>query len=271
MASYKTQFQLQEKVALITGAAQGIGAEISRALGELGATVIVSDQDADLAESQVDNLKSAGIQAAFAKLDVTSEQEWQTTMMAIEKEHGHLDILVNNAGIMFYESVEEMSLDKFRLMQSVNVDGVFLGSKYASKLMKKHATAEQRASIVNLSSLAGLAGSSLVSAYCASKGSVRLMTKAMAAEFGADHIRVNSIHPGLIQTDMGDQVQDMLMQKAGLSSREEAQAIGLALTPLQAWGTPSDVASAVAFMASPASNFMTGTEIVVDGGIHNCQ
>lgn len=271
MTNYSEKLQLKGKVALVTGAAQGIGAEVVTAFGELGASVIISDRLVEKGEQLVAELQANGVDASFCHLDVTSEQSWQATIDSIEERYGRLDILVNNAGVMFYGPVEELSLDKFRQMQAVNVDGVFLGCKSALALMKKNATADNRASIINLSSMAGLFGSAWNTAYCTSKGAVRLMTKAMAAEFGAAHVRVNSVHPGLIQTDMGDTVQELVKEKLGLEDTAQSKAFGVQLTPLQAWGTVVDVAAAVAFLASNASNFMTATETVVDGGISGCQ
>lgn len=270
MSNYEKLFQLDGKVALITGAAQGIGAEVAVALGELGAKVVISDRDHEQGERRAAEFQSKGIDARFVKLDVTCESDWQDAIKTIEKHYDRLDILVNNAGILFYESVEEMTLEKFRLIQTVNVDGVFLGCKYAIGLMKKHATPDNRASIINLSSMSGIFGTSLMSAYCTSKGAVRLMTKSMAAEFSDVHVRVNSIHPGLIQTDMANVVHDMFKQKMGFTDTDESESLGTDLAPLKAWGTASDVAAAIVFMASNASNFMTATEIVVDGGISGC-
>jgi len=271
MNHYQSLFSLEGKVAMITGSAQGIGAEVAEAFGDLGARVVVSDRDETLGSKQVAEFQERGVDAFFVRLDVTSEDEWQRAIDAVEQQHGRLDVLVNNAGVLFYDSIEEMSMDRFHFLMSVNVDGVLLGSKYAARLMKKNATADNRASIINLSSLAGLFGSSMLSAYSTSKGAVRLLTKSMAAEFGPEHIRVNSIHPGLIATAMQDDVQELLMKKMGMQSKEEAAGFSKAITPLQAFGTAGDVAAAIAFMASGASNFLTGTELVVDGGISAVQ
>jgi NAD(P)-dependent dehydrogenase (short-subunit alcohol dehydrogenase family) len=269
MNEFMQQFSLDGKVAMVTGSAQGIGAEIAVVLGKAGATVVISDRDADLGAQQVSALEEQGIKAVFVRLDVTSESEWQAAINTVEQQLGRLDTLVNNAGIMFYEPVDTLSLEKFRVMQTVNVDGVFLGCKYAAALMKKNASADQRASIVNISSLAGLFGSAWMCAYSTSKGAVRLMSKALAAEYGSDHIRVNSVHPGLIQTDMGTGVQELLKARTGMND-EEATGFSLGVTPLRAFGTTQDVGGAVLFLASSMSNFMTATEIVVDGGIAGC-
>lgn len=271
MSNYPDMFSLQGQVALITGAAQGIGAEIALALGQAGATVVLSDRDSEQGNKLVAEFGEQGIQASFVHLDVTSEQEWQDAIAYIEDSLRRLDILVNNAGILFSEATENLSLEKFRMLQSINVDGVFLGCKTAKGLMARSATAEKRASIINLSSMAGMLGSSHLLAYCTSKGAVRLMTKSLAAEYGGDNIRVNSVHPGLIQTSMGDDVQALIKKKVGLGSVEEAKVVSQAKIPLRVLGTTRDVASAVLFLASAASNYMTATETVVDGGITGCQ
>jgi NAD(P)-dependent dehydrogenase (short-subunit alcohol dehydrogenase family) len=267
MSNYMQQFSLEGKVALVTGAAIGIGAEVAVALGEAGATVVVSDRDQVMGDKQVAELEALGSQAFFVKLDVSSEEDWKAAIATIEQQFGRLDILVNNAGIVLFESVDEMSVETFRSLQAINVDGVFMGCKYAAPLMKKHASAEGRASIINLSSMSGLFGNAFMSAYCSSKGSVRLMSKSLAAEFGPDHIRVNSVHPGIIYTDMGKGVQDMIQKRMGFDSEEESIAMSIGQTPLRALGTAEDVASPILYLASNASNFLTATELVVDGGI----
>lgn len=271
MTKTNNAFSLEGKVALVTGAARGIGADIANVLAGMGAAVVITDREHDLGLSVAANLTAKGFKATFLPLDVTAEDQWKQVMADIQARYSRLDILVNNAGIFAAQLVEDLNIDDFRRMQSINVEGVILGCKHAATLMKASATPDNRASIINLSSLAGLVGSAGLTSYCSSKGSVRLLSKAMAAEFGAQHIRVNSIHPGLIQTDMGDMVKDLLKDQLGLPSQEAAHEVGLALTPLRAWGTTTDVANAVAFLASNASNFMTGSELVVDGGISNCQ
>lgn len=271
MTHTNNPFSLQGKVALVTGAARGIGADIAHVLAAMGASVIITDREREQGISVAANLATKGFEASFLPLDVTSEEQWEHVMKDIQARYSRLDILVNNAGIFAAQLVEDINIDDFRRMQSINVEGVILGCRHTAGLMKASASADNRASIINLSSLAGLVGTAGLTSYCSSKGSVRLLTKAMAAEFGAQHIRVNSIHPGLIQTDMGDMVKDLLQAQLGLPSQEAAHEVGLALAPLRAWGTTTDVANAVAFLASNASNFMTGSELVVDGGISNCQ
>ena len=270
MSIYTEKFKLDNKVALVTGGAQGIGAEVVRALSEMGAAVVISDRDVEQGEKLTAELQDKGATASFVKLDVGNESDWQAAIAIVEERYGRLDIMVNNAGILFSKSVEDTTLEQFQLMQKINVEGVFLGSKYAAGLMKKHATPESRPSIINMSSLAGLSGPKTLSAYACSKGAVRLMSKSMAADLGPYNVRVNTVHPGLIQTDMGDQVKAILKDRLGLNSIEEAHAVGLAMTPLGVFGTPQDVALMVGFLASDAANFLTGAEYIVDGGIDGC-
>lgn len=271
MSNYPQQFKLTGKVALISGAATGIGAAVSEALGQCGATVVFTDRDQAAGEQQLAALQAAGIDALFIQQDVTLEEDWQRVAATVDERFGRLDILVNNAGILTSATIEELTLDSFRQVQAVNVEGVFLGSKHCLALLKKYASPEERSSIINLSSLAGLQGPAMMTAYSTSKGAVRLMTKAMASELGPVHVRVNSVHPGLINTNMGDQVQDLLIARYGLGSREEAEAFECQMTPLRSYGAPSDVAAAIVFLASSASNFISGSELMVDGGIFGCQ
>lgn len=265
MKNLQERFLLSNKVALITGGAMGIGVAVARGFSDLGATVIISDRNIEQGEKFAAELAASGAKASFIPLDVTSESEWKGAIDAVAKDFKRLDVLVNNAGILFAKTADDTSLEEFRTMQNVNIDGVFLGSKYAARLMKKTATAECRASIINISSVGGLLGMKMLSAYCMSKGAVRLLTKSMAAELGVDHIRINSVHPSVIETNMGAQVTDMVAETMGLDS-ETASAALASLNALQCNGQPEDVAAAVAFLASEASNFMTGSEVVVDGG-----
>ncbi len=270
MKNLQEKFALHNKVALVTGGAMGIGAAVVRGLSDLGATVIIADRNVEQGEKLAAELMARGTSASFIKLDVTSESEWRNALETVAQDFKRLDILVNNAGILFYKTADETSLEQFHDMQKVNVDGVFLGGKYAARLMKKTATADSRASIVNLSSVGGIQGMKYLTAYCASKGAVRLLTKSMAAELGADNIRVNSVHPGVIETSMGAQVTDMVAQSLGLDN-DAASAVLKSMNPLECNGQPEDVAAVVAFLASEASNFMTGAEVVIDGGTSSCQ
>lgn len=270
MTQIKERFLLAGKVALVTGGTMGIGAAIARGLAGMGASVIVTGRSVDLGEELARDLSETGAQAIFLKQDVTDEAQWQSVVESVERDFGRLDILVNNAGILFHELAEQTSLDQYHQLQRVNVDGVFLGCKHATPLMKKTATAKSRGSIVNISSIGGLLGLKLLTSYCASKGAVRMMTKALAAELGENNIRVNSVHPGVIKTDMGSQVMQMAGGSLHVDEAEAAAAVA-SLTPLQCIGEPDDVAAAVVYLASAASNFVTGAELVIDGGATSCR
>lgn len=247
------------KVALVTGAASGIGRASAEALAREGATVVLTDVQADKGVDAAAEIGKAGGVAHFARQDVTSEVEWNEIVRRIEKDFGRLDILVNNAGIAVGGMVTDLSLDDFRRQMAVNVDSVFLGTKTALPLMRKHG----HGSIVNISSVAGLRGAPRLSAYCASKGAVRLFTKAVALECAAmkDGIRVNSVHPGIIDTPIWGQVVP------GSNAPLDLDALTAFRVPLGVKGQPMDIANVVLFLASDDSRYVTGEEIVVDGGM----
>ncbi len=255
--------RLEGSLALITGGARGIGAAIARVFAEEGAEVIITDI---LDEAGREHAREIG--GRFIHHDVTSEKDWQAIAAAIDKEKGGLDILVNNAGIYDAAPVVLMELAEWRKMMAVNVDGVFLGCKHCLPLLKKRGDArEGGASIINLSSMAGIIGAAGHTAYCASKGAVRLLTKALALEAAAEDppVRVNSLHPGIIETDMGAAVIETAAEARG----EDAQTVRGELAdlhPLRRMGRADEVAKAALWLASDESSFVTGAEISVDGG-----
>ncbi len=250
---------VKDKVALVTGAASGLGRAQAKMLAEHGARVAAADIDAAGGEQTVAEIAAACGEAAFWPLDVTDEAGWQATVAAVVDRFGRLDVLVNNAGVELVKSIPETSFAEWRRLMAVNLDGVFLGTRAAIGVMGAGG------SIVNISSVAGLIGFTGQAAYCASKGGVRLLTKAAAvecAEAGLG-IRVNSVHPGVIDTPM------YRAFTAGLDEAEAAAAMGriAALHPLGRVGEPLDVAGSVLFLAGDDSKFMTGAELVVDGGL----
>ncbi len=251
---------LSSHVALVTGGASGIGAETCRALAEAGATVVVGDIQDSQGEALAPTLGNGSF---YLHLDVASEREWQSVTDEILKRCGRLDVLVNNAGVGGRGNIENTTVEAWDQVNAVNVEGVFLGCKYAIAAMKRTGPGKQksRGSIVNISSIAGILGSAGPCAYTASKGAVRLMSKAIAmecAEKGYD-IRVNSVHPGGIDTP----ILEPLYRHMG---KETAQALIGSMHPMNRMGEPRDIAEAVLFLASDRSKFMTGSEIVVDGG-----
>jgi 3(or 17)beta-hydroxysteroid dehydrogenase len=248
--------RVEGKVAIVTGAAGGIGGGISRLLAEEGAKVVVTDLDEAGAKKTAEDIKGQGGQAIFIKHDVTSEGDWAKVIEKTLSEFGKLDVLVNNAGIMFVKEIEKTSLEEWHRVMNINLDGVFLGTKHAVGAMKKGG-----GSIVNMSSAVGIIGRpDDTSAYITSKGAVRLFTKAAAMEFSkAGHgynIRVNSVHPGVIETPM----------TAGMSQDPELREVLVSVHPIGFLGKPIDVAYIVLYLASDESRLVTGAEFVVDGG-----
>ncbi|MFL2705990.1 MAG: glucose 1-dehydrogenase [Gammaproteobacteria bacterium] len=260
---------LKNKIALISGGARGIGGAISEAMAAAGASVIITDQLTEEGESKVEGLIDKGYPATFIKHDVTIESEWNKVIQHCTKSFGGLDILVNNAGIYFPSLIEETTLEDWRKMFSVNVEGVFLGTKVSIPEIKKRSmNRDSSGSIINLSSVAGLVGSPNHGAYTASKGAVRLFTKSSALECASleYNIRVNSIHPGVIDTSMGTQVVNSMIEQTGTGDNE-ARAQLSELHPLARFGKPEEIAQTAVFLASDDSSFITGTEIIVDGGL----
>ena len=254
------------KIALVTGAGRGIGAETARRLAAAGASVAVSDLIGDNGRRTVEEIAAGGGSAYFIAHDVTDEAAWEETVAKVEERFGGLHILVNNAGVYSYAKLEEMEVEDYRRLMDVNVMGVFLGIKHAIRAMKATPAGEDAASIVNLSSVAGLVGSPLSAIYSASKGAVRLLTKSAALEVAqlGYNIRVNSVHPGLIDTDMAGQVLDR-WQSTGMSDNAARQFV-TDQHPIKRLGEPADIAAGILFLASPDSAFMTGAELVIDGG-----
>jgi 3(or 17)beta-hydroxysteroid dehydrogenase len=249
--------RVEGKTAIVTGAARGLGQAIALLLAKEGAKVAVTDILEDGGKKTAEEIRRGGGEAIFIKHDVTSEDSWSGVVKQVLSEFGKLDILVNNAGVQVVKEIAETSLEDWRGLMSVNLDGVFLGTKHAIRAMK-----ESGGSIVNISSVAGIIGTADdTAAYCASKGGVRLFTKAAALECSkmghGYNIRVNSIHPGVIKTDM---VASMMAKDAELKKRLESN------MPIGFLGEPIDIAYAVLYLASDESRLVTGAELIVDGG-----
>jgi NAD(P)-dependent dehydrogenase (short-subunit alcohol dehydrogenase family) len=253
---------LKGRVALVTGGARGLGAAAAKALAAEGAKVVVSDvRDGEETAAAVDG--------AYVKHDVTSEEEWASAITFAKERFGGLDILVNNAGIFWMKPIALETLESFRKMQQVNVEGVFLGMKYAIPAIAERAAQwDGGGSIVNLSSISGLVGGPMTLAYNASKGAVRLMTKAAALECARAgmKVRVNSVHPGIIDTPMMDEAAAAIGQSTGEGGNALKERFA-SFHPMGRLGRDTDVANAVVFLASDRAAFMTGSELVVDGGM----
>ena len=269
MTDYGKAYRLDGKAALVTGAARGIGAEVATAFAQAGAAVLVTDVLEDLGRSTVETIKRSGAKAEFLKHDVTDEKQWEAAVAQAVRSFGRLDAVVNNAGIEKMARITDCSIEDFRLVQEVNVIGVFLGLKHGIRVMSPGGASGMGGSIVNLSSVAGLAGFAGLGAYCASKGAVRLLTKATAVECAQLKlgVRVNSIHPGLIWTKMGEQFLDHVVDLKLATDRKSAVSAFEAATPMGHFGEPADIATAALYLASDASRFVTGAELVVDGGL----
>jgi 3(or 17)beta-hydroxysteroid dehydrogenase len=255
---------IKNKVALITGAGSGIGRACANLFAQEGAIVIVADIDEKLGKEVVNEISAKSFIADFIKLDVTDESSWVNAYKFVQEKHSRLNILVNNAGIAFGGSITELSLHDWRRLMAVNLDGVFLGTKHAIPLMQKN----DGGSIVNVSSASGIVGSPTAAAYCASKGGVRLFTKAVALECAQarNNIRVNSIHPGAVATPMfekGPTWNNFVTQMGGLEGAWKKIAES---APLGRVAEPQEIANAILFLASDASSYMTGSELIIDGG-----
>ena len=255
---------IHHKVALITGAASGIGKATANLFSRAGGVVIVADIDEQLGKESVSEILADGLSAEFIKLDVTDEASWLNVYKFIKDKYKRLDILVNNDGIAFGGSITTVSLKEWRQLMAVNLDGVFLGTKHAIPFMQKSGGG----SIVNVSSAAGMVGSATAAAYCASKGGVRLFTKAVALECAQakNNIRVNSIHPGPVTTPMFEKLptwSDLVNETGGI---ENAWKVIAETIPLGRLADPIEIARTVLFLASDAASYITGSEIVIDGG-----
>jgi NAD(P)-dependent dehydrogenase (short-subunit alcohol dehydrogenase family) len=252
---------LAGRVALVTGAASGIGKEAAQLLANLGAFVWGTDRDANgLAETE----SSVG---ATRTQDVTDEAGWSALLADVRRESGRLDILVNNAGIMLNRPFLATTTDEWRNQQSINVDSVFFGMRTAIPLMVE--TAKRNGltgSIINVSSVYGNVAGATFAAYSASKGAVRTLTKAVATEFATQGVRVNSLHPGPTATKLGKDWDPPVGPSGQPMTEAEILAMWAQLIPNGRPGLPSDMANAIAFLASDASVYMTGSELVVDGG-----
>lgn len=254
------------KVCLVTGAGQGLGAAMAWSLAQAGAQVMLTDRYLSAARQTSDDIVAAGHQADATRLEVTDEGQWQQAVARAVERYGGLDVLVNNAGVFLGRPLMETTLAEFRSVTGPNLEGVFLGTKHGAIAMADPLRRQRgSASIINLSSTAGLVGSAGASVYCMSKGGVRLFTKAAALELAPLGIRVNSVHPSLIRTEMGEQVMDRL--RGGGAPPAEAWRQAAEMVPLGRVAQPQDIASAVVYLASDASAFMTGSETVIDGGI----
>jgi NAD(P)-dependent dehydrogenase (short-subunit alcohol dehydrogenase family) len=262
--------RLDGKVALISGAARGIGGETARLMAAAGAKVVIGDVLDDLAARTVAGISAAGGEAACVHLDVTREEDWTAAVNTATSRYGKLDILVNNAGVFIGKGIEEISLAEWDLLVRVNMTGVFLGTKMALPALKAAGAASpQGSAIVNLASTAGVVGSQLDPLYSMTKGGVTLFTKSTALECARKgyRIRCNSIHPGTTQTDMGEQTFVMRARRTGSNDIGAARQTATELIPMGRLGTTTDIAKGIVFLASDDAAYVTGTGLIIDGGM----
>ena len=241
------------KVALVSGAARGIGAATAKLLAQEGAAVVLGDVLETEGRQTAAGIVAAGGQATFMPLDVTSAANWQQVIAAAVAAYGKLDVLVNNAGISGRAAVGETDVETWERVMEINGKGVFLGTKLAIPELRKAGGG----SIINISSIYGIVGSETSAAYHASKGAVRIFTKAAAIQYAAEGIRVNSVHPGFVDSPM----------TAANHALPEVHNLRIRRTPLGRMGTPEDIAAGILYLASDESSFVTGSELVIDGGM----
>ena len=245
--------RLNGKVAIVSGGARGQGAAEARLFAQEGAKVVVGDVLDEEGKKVEAEIAEAGGEITFVHLDVTSEADWENVVQTAINSFGRLDILVNNAGILLRKGVEETTGDEWDRIMDVNAKGVFLGTKAAIPAMRDAGGG----SIINISSVAGLVGNQFGStAYSSSKGAVRLLTKSTAIQYASENIRCNSVHPGLIETDMTRETLD----------NPEQMPIRMSRIPIGRVGTVNDIAYGVLYLASDESSYVTGSELVIDGG-----
>ncbi len=245
--------RLDGKVALISGGARGQGAVEAKLFCDEGAKVVLGDILDEQGRAVERDLQASGAEATYVHLDVTREVDWRDAVAMAERQYGKLNILVNNAGVTMRLSIEETSEEDWDDIMAINVKGVFMGTKCAIPAMRRAGGG----SIINISSVAGIVGSSTSSAaYSATKGAVRLFTKAAAMQHVQENIRCNSVHPGPIATEM---IRGLMADEAAWDQR-------LARLPMGRVGTAEEVALGVVYLASDESSYMTGSELVIDGG-----
>jgi NAD(P)-dependent dehydrogenase (short-subunit alcohol dehydrogenase family) len=262
-------YDLTGRKALVTGGARGLGAGMAAALAAAGASVVIADIQDDLGSATADDLKQTGATAAFVKLDVTDDANWETAITATVGELGGLDILVNNAGVELSGLVVDLDPDDVRTMLEINVLGTSLGVKHAFRAMRPGGPAGSGGSVVNISSVAATIPFPGIAGYSATKSAVDRLTRVAAMESGklGYGVRVNCVYPGLVPTEMGMKLAADMVTLGLWPSAEAAVGDVIGLTPLGRLGDVGDMADAVVFLASDAAKFITGAGLPVDGGM----
>ncbi len=262
--------RLDDKAVLISGGARGIGAASAKCMAAGGAAIVIGDILEDQGRATVKEIEAVGGRAMFVNLDVTSEPSWMAAIDAATGAYGKLDVLVNNAGIFTGKDIEDATLEDWKRLVDINMTGVFLGTKLAIPALKAAGENSKHGSvIVNTASVAGLVGSQLDPLYSMTKGGVTLFTKSSALNLARKgyRIRVNSIHPGVIDTDMGAQTFVARAAQRRENDVDAARKVAISTHPIGRLGVAEDIANGICFLASDDAGFMTGAGLVVDGGL----
>ena len=261
---------LQGKNAIVTGGSKGIGRSVCLALANAGVNINVLDLNKDQGLNTVKEIIKFNVKAEFYEIDVAQESEWINFVTYLDTKNKSIDILVNNAGIWLGKEISNVSIEEYHKLISINLTGVFLGIKHLIPFLTKAGEKSNfGSSIINLSSVAGLVGSQLDPLYSMTKGGITTFTKSMAIYFGKKKypIRINQVHPGIIETDMGSQVAEARIKQNPSMTLKDSYSAGILQTPLGRLGTAEEVAKTILFLSSDDSSFMTGSSLVVDGGL----
>ena len=259
---------LQGKNAIVTGGSKGIGRSVCLALANAGVNINVLDLNKDQGLNTVKEIIKLNVKAEFYEIDVAQESEWINFVTYLDTKNKSIDILVNNAGIWLGKEISNVSIEEYHKLISINLTGVFLGIKYLIPFLTKAGEKSNfGSSIINLSSVAGLVGSQLDPLYSMTKGGITTFTKSMAIYFGKKKypIRINQVHPGIIETDMGSQVAEARIKQNPSMTLKDSYSAGILQTPLGRLGTAEEVAKTILFLSSDDSSFMTGSSLVGDG------
>ena len=261
---------LQGKNAIVTGGSKGIGRSVCLALANAGVNINVLDLNKDQGLNTVKEILKLNVKAEFYEIDVAQESEWINFATYLDSKNKSIDILVNNAGIWLGKEISNVSIEEYHKLISINLTGVFLGIKHLIPFLTKAGEKSNfGSSIINLSSVAGLVGSQLDPLYSMTKGGITTFTKSMAIYFGKKKypIRINQVHPGIIETDTGSQVAEARIKQNPSMTLKDSYSAGILQTPLGRLGTAEEVAKTILFLSSDDSSFMTGSSLVVDGGL----
>ena len=261
---------LKGKNAVVTGGSKGIGKSVCLALANAGANIFILDINKEEGLKTVEEILKFNVEAYFFSMNVADENEWINFITFLEAKSKSIDILVNNAGIWLGKEINNVTIEEYQKLISINLTGVFLGIKHLTPSLKDAGEKTKfGSSVINLSSVAGLVGSQLDPLYSMTKGGITTFTKSMAIYFGKKEypIRINQVHPGIIETDMGKQVAEARVNQNPNMTEEESYSSGVIQTPLGRLGTSQEVANTILFLSSDEASFMTGSSLVVDGGL----